>query len=93
MSPWADSEEWVQEKFKEQEKEPPKEITVILDKSGFQRVGIESSATFGSDAEKATLFAEEMSEKGYRVMLVTPTEKGILAWTVENGLFHEIRRR
>lgn len=85
--------EWVQEKFEEQEKHPPKEITVVLDKPDFSRLGMKSSATFGSDAERATLFAKEMSEKGYKVMLVSPTEKGVLAWTVEKGLFHEIQRR
>lgn len=93
MSPWVDAEDWVQEKFEELEKKRLTEIVVIFDKPDFQRLGIKSMAEFGSDAEKAVLFAKEWAQKGYKVLLVSPTEGGFSAWTVEsNGLFHECKR-
>jgi len=92
--PWVESEQWVQEKFGELEEEGVSEITVILDKKAMRDLGIKTSATFGSDAEKAVRFAEEMARKGHKVLLASPTKTGFLAWTVESdGLFHEVRSR
>jgi len=87
MSPWVDAGNWVQEKFEELEKQRPEEIIVIFDKGDFQRLGIKASVTFGRDAEKAVLFAKEWARKGYKVLLVSPTESGFLVGKLSLTVF------
>ena len=90
--PWVKSEEWIQRKFDELEKKGVCEITVILERTDLRDLGIKPSVNFGCDAKKATTFAKEMTTKGYKVLLASPTETGFLAWEVKSTGFHEIRR-
>jgi len=81
---WVDSEEWIQKKFDELEKQGVSQIMVLLERNQLQELGIEPSVMFGRDTEKATTFAMQMARKRYKVLLVSPT--GLASW---HGMFRQ----